>query len=539
MPLTKRQTPHAYMMRSPSSVAPSLPPSSRRQSHVPPVMTPMQNPQPLPQSMQNPHPTPRSRPTSNFVPMPNSHPEPSHRQEANPYPSQTHQAVPSATPLPEPKPTIQQDRRIPPNREIRRPPPVQENTSNFQIGLAMLEDEPPVTPRVYLQDSSGGEEEFNPYDPAHLEGDHRQTPSPLAHPHPARSREQAPPDSHKLRRKSGSPAKKPELTSTRTDMPAHLRSSPPPYQSPVSSEDHHEHTRPNHVLPAHVQRPQDQSQSSSRNSSPGRDLPGPHERLSSEIHRTRGGNIPAVAEQTYIPPPPVVQQYQNPAPAVVAPPRPASPPRMISERISPPAPSQYSSDRDGRSTHQSISTHSSGQTRSSRPPPSNRHVPKRLVMPAPLNTGGVPPSAPSSGYLSPPTTNAYLPPPRLAQTPQQMNFPPPRQMYPRKAYPAPRNLPPPRLLAQNYGPPSAMPPVQAIVKAQEIQLGKGGKLKKRASMLSSIPSSKSPSPPVFTTVSFAPPIIGFNHSIADEKIIARSKTEKIVSKRLSKRRTNL
>jgi hypothetical protein len=59
------------------------------------------------------------------------------------------------------------------------------------------------------------------------------------------------------------------------------------------------------------------------------------------------------------------------------------------------------------------------------------------------------------------------------------------------------------------------------------------KLKKRVSIIA--PPSDS-TPPIITTVSFAPPVIGFQ---TNEKMMMHSKSEKVPKRVLSKRRTDL
>jgi len=163
-------------------------------------------------------------------------------------------------------------------------------------------------------------------------------------------------------------------------------------------------------------------------------------------------------------------------------------------------PSRYSPERagfgDDHSVHPSVSSKSSSSRSSG--PPSSRHVPRRLVMPAPL--------AQSS-----------------AVPPQYQNRPPMAQLPPRQT----RHMP--------HSPPFApepMPSAQIFVKAQaqEIHLAPSGvgKLKKRLSLIGT-----SHYPPVVTTVSFAPPIIGFNPVSQEDEFRNKLAHKRVLSKRRS------
>lgn len=164
---------------------------------------------------------------------------------------------------------------------------------------------------------------------------------------------------------------------------------------------------------------------------------------------------------------------------------------------------------DGNSVHPSMSSKSSS-SHSSGP----RRVPKNLVMPTPLA---------QSNSIS----LQYQNRPPLAQLPAQR---PSRSL----THSAPRPV-----LASS--PSDSMPSAQIFVKtqAQEIHFApsKAGKLKKRVSLMGT--ASQVDHPPVVTTVSFAPPIIGFDNSVAQEDGLRHMVTEKLVHKRvLSKRKTN-
>jgi len=162
-------------------------------------------------------------------------------------------------------------------------------------------------------------------------------------------------------------------------------------------------------------------------------------------------------------------------------------------------PSRYSPERagfeDNHSVHPSVSSNSSSSRSSG--PPSSRRVPKRLVMPAPLAQSNAIP-------------------------PQYQNHPPLTQLPPQRPT---RQMPP--------FAPEPMPSAQIFVKAQaqEIHLAPSGvgKLKKRLSLI----GSASHHPPVVTTVSFAPPIIGFNSLSQDDEFRNQLAHKRVLSKRRS------
>jgi hypothetical protein len=166
------------------------------------------------------------------------------------------------------------------------------------------------------------------------------------------------------------------------------------------------------------------------------------------------------------------------------------------------------------SIHQSISTLSSSQSRSVGSP-RPRHIPKHLVMPAPLSQSNMAPQPRHIEYRN--TIHSrqshYLP---ARQVPSQTVEPPPR--------PLERALP------------ERKRPASTVVKAEEVSFAsaKVAKLKKRVSMMSS--ASPPSAPPVITTVSFAPPIIDFKNSVANDNDLQRVVMNKLGPKRvLSKR----
>ncbi|KAF8167716.1 hypothetical protein B0H34DRAFT_803851 [Crassisporium funariophilum] len=468
---------------------------------------------------------------------------------------------------------------VTPQIQIPRPSPrapVQEQESDyaapdsFHIGMAMLREESESSPRVFLsKDETPAEEEFNPYDPVHMGVAHPRTPSPLVDPPPVPPR---PPIPH-LNAEAPDPsvaASKPD--SSRQVARAQTDFDPPPYASPIAEEQVHQ---PFHSHSPHLVQ---ESQAHSRNPSPVPMLDGG---LNPQIRRPDIRPSPYgfqnLSETTLVPSvnmqqPVAIAANQMPLPAPVdrdmlqgfpaqtsyqsqeqMHPMPAS--RSNDQRITPilppqmqqptqikqqvpaahlqrdrtqdmrhitpiqsvqqsrehlqPLPMNRNHERDGQSTHYSQSTHSSSLSQGgSKPPPFNRHLPKRLVMPTPLNA-----SMPLPG------NRVHYSNPSASANPQQMYL---------------RPQPPPMQRSQLVSPPGHM----QQTRAQDVRVAAGGKLRKRMSLMHT-PSPEGPSPPVITTVSFAPPIIGFHHSAANEKVISRSQTEKIPKRLLSKRRTNL
>ncbi|CAA7268004.1 unnamed protein product [Cyclocybe aegerita] len=382
---------------------------------------------------------------------------------------------------------------------------------------------PLPSPRVFVEPGLPAEEnEFDPYDPAHLEVHHSRTPSPAVVPRSTNGSREASRESSRVPSRAPSRAgrenlgsnlsvSQPEASEFHKGSTSSLPQAfpdPPPYSSPI-----HEffpaEPIPPRQSPGH-------SRASSRNPSP------PRSSHSNEMVR------PVDVDRSRPPPnatPPVNVHHNVPS---QLPPMSSVPPAQINRDPPQVPPSMYTNDRDARSTHQSVSTGSSSQTRTGRPPP-HRHLPKRLVMPAPLNNaayGQIP-----NQMRSPPATASFLPPMTAYLPPEQAraSFRPQPSAYPPPVMTAPR-------------PPRPMPPPQAPIKAEDIPMAASRKLKKRASMINppkpelSAPPAV-PTPPVVATVSFAPPIIGFDRSIPREKILARSQTEKIPSKKLlSKRR---
>lgn len=171
-------------------------------------------------------------------------------------------------------------------------------------------------------------------------------------------------------------------------------------------------------------------------------------------------------------------------------------PSLHSHRNGLPVPSvDHGNEPDVQSTRYSASIYSSSHFQSGRPPP--RHLPKRLVMPSPLNTGP-PPNA--AAFLH----DRRVPPSQVSSYVNVEQF----QPNPSNQHPLHRSGNPPVAPMQYHG----------NTRAQDIPVfGFGGrKLRKKASMI----------------VSFAPSIIQFRRN--DDKGIAQSKTENKPKRLLSK-----
>lgn len=167
------------------------------------------------------------------------------------------------------------------------------------------------------------------------------------------------------------------------------------------------------------------------------------------------------------------------------------------------------------SIHQSISTLSSSQSRSVGSP-RPRHIPKHLVMPAPLSQPNMAPQPRHREY-------------RHTIHSRQSHYLPARQI------PLQTVERPPRPLERA----ERMRPSNTVVKAQAEEIpfasDKVAKLKKRVSMIT--PASPPSAPPIITTVSFAPPIIDFKNSVANDNGLQRVMMNKLGPRRvLSKRK---
>lgn len=350
------------------------------------------------------------------------------------------------------------------------------------IGMAMLEladNAPAPSPSVLT--NLADEREFDPYDHIDQSGHHR-VPSFLVSAQPESSIGQTCQTSQNAVSMA---------SSTKLDVirpPRHSRddSDPPTYTEYINDEDAGQLSN---KIPSEEQK---QSQSSSESSQNAELLanarPQQHSNDSDSGHPSDG-----LRNLSFLPPdrniPPAVSrdqrlegtqatQYTSPA---QVPPLFLHPHRALS------LPSvEYGSEPDVQSTHYSTSTYSSGQFQNGRRPPP-RHLPKRLVMPSPLNTG---------------------PPPNVEQTHLQ---PTPFNQHPSHQF---GNLP---MAIQN-------------TRTEDVPIIRGHKLRKKTSLI------VTPTPaPVITTVSFVPPIIGFHRS--HERGITQSKTEVRPKKVLSKRKT--
>ena len=369
-------------------------------------------------------------------------------------------------------------------------------------------------------------QEFDPYDPIHLEKEHQssRTPSPLAYaasisPSP-QTRSRGPSPDRRSRSLSpestifGKSSDNLEAPKVAQSSPPERAGDPPPY--PGSMPDLHENRRSLLVVP-----PQDRSQASSRVPSP---------RPVSGVRNDGGGDVrperpaPALQERPIQFATPAMPSHRELPMDMRSPPsltQPLARGSRESVYTTGPPPSKQERERlDARSTHHTISTYSSSQTRNGGPPP-NRRVPRHLVMPAPLNSNGNrnglhqpvnPVSRPPSISPFAPVKAQVLSPPRTPRSPLS-------QMPPIRA---------------------PLQPVSAPVRAQEIQIAKSSKLRKRVSTIGT-PSSggNTPSAPVITTVSFAPPVIATGHTFADHKPIGLTKSEKVPKRVLSKRRGDL
>lgn len=444
------------------------------------------------------------------------------------------QARSLASPLPNPHPTLSSDTRPIPEgdtsiaRNQWRPvtslpslsaPPIQTQSHNaapnpvvddssLSIGMAMLEPEvePEVDvavfspPEIYLHTEVAEEvQDFNPYDPIHMKNEHPRTPSPLESTPQARE-----PSPESLPRTADRGIQDPSNAHENVTASAeHPVSLPPPYSSiTTESEIHHKPQPPStsqqasRISPAQSRIHTPEPAPSMKSNGPARSDESGH-----SSYGFKGSHDNLSSENSSI----VQPQKQGSSQET----QPMLPTRRERSRVhlQPLAPSNHDRERDGRSTHQSISTHSSGQNRHSLQPPPRRHLPKRLVMPAPLNTSGV---------VSPPQQRVYPLPP-ATQFPRQMQV----QFRPQ---------------SQEYLSPSdslLLPPILGNSMPLEPQMAASRKLRKRVSMIT--PPSDS-TPPIITTVSFAPPVIGYQ---PNEKMMMHSKSERVAKRVLSKRRTDL
>ncbi|KAF5312356.1 hypothetical protein D9619_002904 [Psilocybe cf. subviscida] len=193
-------------------------------------------------------------------------------------------------------------------------------------------------------------------------------------------------------------------------------------------------------------------------------------------------------------------------------------------------------DRDVRSLYPSSVSITSSYLRNG-PPPPHRRVPKHLVMPAPLNTNQN--SLLERNHIQQQTWvrfgffEAPLPPPSTVLANHQASLQAPSQPRTAKEYPTRAAAPP----AFATTPVKTAVFVPVAPKAQDVAVPSSRKLKKRTSVLP--PPAHPTATIVSTTVSFAPPVVGFANSPEVEKNISRMKNEKVPKRVLSKKRTDI
>ena len=349
-------------------------------------------------------------------------------------------------------------------------PPIQETMQHFDdisfnIGMAMLEPEdnvPVPSPRVFLPPAELPEKQDSDLgNPVNLESEHCRVSSPLVSARPEPSRSQA--------SSAGTSSNKLDVIG-----PAgHLRndSDPPKYTDHVDDKGAGRHPL-NETPSQEQQQPQLLSQTFQnltvaagtglqQHSNEFDNRPPPNDSRSVNFFPDRS-----------IPHPPTVNQDQH---------------LEVAQGTHTSSSVNHGNEPDVQSSRYSTSIYSSQFQNGRKPPP--RHLPKRLVMPTPLN--GQP-------------LNSSL---QVGHAPQS-HFQPLLH----------RNLP--MAPIHHYG----------NARVENIPVLGGRKLRKRSSMIDT-PGTM----PVITTVSFAPPIIGFPHSATNEKGMAHLQSDKI-PKRLSKRK---
>lgn len=373
-------------------------------------------------------------------------------------------------------------------------PPLQETTQHgddlsFNIGMAMLEPETNAlvsSPRVFLSQAElPNEQDFNPYDSVNLESEHRQIPV-SAQPEPSRSQ------ANQDLQNAGSAGT--SLNKLDVFRPAeHLQddSDPPMYSEDIDDEDAG-HRLANQRPSYEQQQLQSSPQASQNLAGTGLQQHSTNRTLTNDLQ-----NVNSPPEKNISRPPDINQEQRV---EVVQETQHTSHPSLHSHRDSS---VNHRSEPDAQSTSYSTSTYSSSQFQDRRKPPPNRHLPKRLVMPAPLNTG-------------PSLTTTSLRVPQSQGNVKQTHFQPtPFNSLHRSPL---GNIP--MVPTHYHGNIQTGPPVTGA-----------RKLRKRASSNTPTPAS------VIATVSFAPPIIGLHDHTTRVKGMAHSETEKIPKKLLSKRKT--
>ncbi|KAF9477534.1 hypothetical protein BDN70DRAFT_103118 [Pholiota conissans] len=559
-----------------------------------------------------PNPHPLVIPESTSQSPPNTVHQPSHdfRKEFENIPNVSRRTSQSSTftlvnPIPQARST--QSSELSEQFRIEEP----ENTSDqhpneamsFNIGMAMLQPEGSqesseisiATPRIFLPPGTLDQEnDFDPYDPVHLNNEHSRTPSLIAlytpsshssHSHESilsRDPSRIPSPDHSIT--VGHPDLRKDPLATETIEPrkgtalSTERSGvdPPPYAL-LAVDDPNAALTDDHVpLPpnsSHFRSPA-QTSTSSRTTSPER--PPSRNSRKSTVSKRSTLSVPSESshrsrrESTIQRPNPGPQPVPMPPPALMqnahvpnqkhrhtsdtpvqsqsrplsmfnsdnfaqtsgsanhlqhnVPPAPQNttpPPTLSRDHLVSPPPSNYA-----KSTHPSLSTYSSNQARN----PVNRHLPKRLVMPAPLNNNMNTPSSYNGSSLS-----GYTPPPPVRLNPLPQSYASPRQIPPRQVQAV--FQPQPQVYHHHSSPSKPHPP--QMPQAQEIHTAAVRKLKKRASVMPPASAVHIPQAPIISTVSFAPPVIGYGQNAAVDKALSRTKAEKIPKRVLSKRRTDL
>lgn len=389
------------------------------------------------------------------------------------------------------------------------PSPIKETTQHnddlsFNIGMAMLEPEDDVplpSPHVFL--SQPDEQHLDPYNLINLQSEHRQSPSPPPYTEPEPSASQASQNASSAATSSSN-----KLVVTQPAGPFRNNSDPPIDIEHIGSRD-----AGHQLLSDTPSQEQHQLRSSSQSSHTSRN-PAILTGSGSQQHYNEPDNRPPLNDPRVLPPDrnvtgsPAVSRDQRVEVAQgteSTTPTQTSLPFVHLHRDRLPLPSiNHRNEPDVQSTRYSTSTYSSSQYQDGRRPPSHRYLPKHLVMPTPLNTGQAL-NAPASlhiGRVSQSQISSHV-------NVKQAHFQPsPFNQHSLQRSPL-GNL------------------VMAPVHQEDVPVSGGRKLRKRASMLD----------PTVTTVSFAPPIIGFHSSATNERGMTRSKTEKIpMAKRLLSKR---
>ncbi|KAH9486565.1 hypothetical protein JR316_0000630 [Psilocybe cubensis] len=440
----------------------------------------------------------------------------------------------------------------------------------FDIGMAMLHPAASTSvssiPSIYLHPESSDDGEFDPYDPVNLERDHPHTPSLQLNSTAEQSRGPSPdPQPERLIPQPSIFRSSPENPDSTLQQSSHSRGS----ESPPLNNDA-EYTVPRTLLPA---TPIDPSRTALPNTSPVSPLSSLHRnrdekseqvnsisgrfenplQLNSENQTENHGKVPsAQSNQERVYPvestpnqsldthAPLVDQMlptQEPNPNVRSTNShghdfrsddqssqviPAQPTGERGQKLRPSSNERVRdapSSRYAPSTHQTISTYSSSQMRNG--PPPNRHVPKHLVMPTPLQ---------NNPNFTPPQNRPQM----IAQPVLPSQFGSAKVQVQVRTQPRAPYLQPPYSQSQQL-----FAPVQPGSTPTSNKLISSSKLRKKVStkMITPTPDTNSRHP-IVTTVSFAPPVIGFSQSPSAERPSGRSKIDKIPKRVLSKRRTD-